>query len=127
MQLCDFRHVRQFLTHDPSVLVANALVSSLLDYCKTLLRSLSKSNLCKLQCIQKVQLEFYQIPVDTRVDIRYTPVHEKLHCLPVEHCSLFKTATHVYKFFYFGFPQVFCFISLFLQQFLQYQVQSEFW
>ena len=31
---CDFRHVRQFLTHDASVLVANALVSSRLDYCK---------------------------------------------------------------------------------------------
>ena len=48
----DFRHVRWFLTHDVSVLVANALVSSRLDYCNSLFRSLSKFNLRKLQCIQ---------------------------------------------------------------------------
>ena len=29
--VCDFRHVRRFLTHDASELVANALVSSRLD------------------------------------------------------------------------------------------------
>ena len=52
VKLRDFRHVRRFLTHDVSVLVANALVSSRLDYCNSLFRSLSKFNLCKLQCIQ---------------------------------------------------------------------------
>ena len=40
VKLCDFRHVRQFLTHDASVLVANALVSSQLDYCNSLFRSI---------------------------------------------------------------------------------------
>ena len=48
-QLRDFRHVRQFLTHDASVLVAIALVSSRLDYCNSLFRSFSKLNLRKLQ------------------------------------------------------------------------------
>ena len=52
VKLCDFRHVRRFLTHDVSVLVANALVISRLDYCNSLFRSLSKFNLHKLQCIQ---------------------------------------------------------------------------
>ena len=51
-QLCDFRHVRRFLTLDASVLVAKALLSSWLDYCNSLFRSLSKFNLRKLQCIQ---------------------------------------------------------------------------
>ena len=37
----DFRHVRWFLTHDVSVLVAYALVSSRLDYCNAFFRSLS--------------------------------------------------------------------------------------
>ena len=46
-QLPDFRHVRWFLTHDASVLVAYALVSSRLDYCNSLFRSLSKFNLRK--------------------------------------------------------------------------------
>ena len=31
VQLCDFTHVRRFLTHDACILVANALVSSWLD------------------------------------------------------------------------------------------------
>ena len=39
----------RFLTH-AAVLVANALVSSRLDYCNTMNRSLSKYNLYKLQC-----------------------------------------------------------------------------
>ena len=39
VQLCDFRHVSQFLTYDASVRVANALVSSRLDYCNSLVRS----------------------------------------------------------------------------------------
>ena len=52
VKLCDFRHARRFLTHYVSVLVPNALVSSRLDYCNSLFKSLSKFNLCKLQCIQ---------------------------------------------------------------------------
>ena len=52
VKLHDFRHVVQFLTHDASALVTNALVSSRLDYCNSLFRSLSKFNLCKLECIQ---------------------------------------------------------------------------
>ena len=40
-KLRDFRHVRRFLTHVVSVLVANALVISHLDYCTSLFRSLT--------------------------------------------------------------------------------------
>ena len=39
--LRDFRQVRQYLTHDTFVLVVNALISSQLDYCNSLFRSLS--------------------------------------------------------------------------------------
>ena len=52
VKLHDFRYVRRFLTHDVFVLVANALVSSRLDYCNSLFRSLLKFNLHKLQGIQ---------------------------------------------------------------------------
>ena len=41
VKLCEFRHVGRFLTHDVSVLVANALSSSRLDYCNSLFRSLA--------------------------------------------------------------------------------------
>ena len=51
-QLRDFRNIRQFLTQDAAVSVANAFVSSRLDYCNSLLRSLSKASLHRLQSIQ---------------------------------------------------------------------------
>ena len=93
VQLHDFRHVRQFFTHDASVLVANDLVSSRLDYCNSLFRSLSKFNLRKLQCIQNSAARIIS-NISRYTSI--TPVLKKLHWLPVEH--LFKTATLVYKF-----------------------------
>ena len=50
--MCDLRRVRQYLTDEAAMLVSNALVSSRLDYCNSLFKSLSNFNLCKLQCIQ---------------------------------------------------------------------------
>ena len=104
VQLRDFRHVRQFLTHDASVLVANALVSSWLDYCNSLFRSLSKFNLRRLQCIQNSAA---RIILDTSRYTSITPVLKKLNWLPVEHRSVFKIATFVYKFLPSGFPKYF--------------------
>ena len=103
-QLHDFRHVRRFLNHDTSVLVANALVSSRLDYCNSLFRSLSKFNLCKLQCIQNSAA---RIVSNTSRNTSITPVLKNLHWLPVEHRSVFKTATLVYKFLHTGLPKYF--------------------
>ena len=100
VQLCDFRHVRCFFNHDASVLVANAVVSSRLDYCNSLFRSLSKFNLHKLQCIQNSAA---RIILNTSIYTSTTPVLKKLHWLPVEHFSVFKTATLVYKFLHSGF------------------------
>ena len=100
VKLRDFRHVRRFLTHDVSVLVANALVSSRLDYCNSLFRSLSKFNLRKLQCIQNSAA---RIVSNTSI----TPVLRKLHWLPVEQHTVFKTATLVYKYLHTGFPRYF--------------------
>ena len=123
VQLIDFRHVRQFLTHDASILVASALVSSQLDYCNSLFRSLSKFNLHKLQCIQNSAA---RIVSNTSRYASITPVLKKLHWLPVEHHWVFKTTTFLQVYSHW-FSQVFCSIYLFLQQFLKYQVQSEWW
>ena len=94
VQLRDFRRVRRYLTADVSVLVANAIVSSHLDYCNSLFRSLSKLNLRRLQCIQNSAA-------------RITPVLKKLHWLSIEYRTVFKTATLVYKFLHSGIPQYF--------------------
>ena len=114
IKLHDYRHVRQFLTHDASVLVANALASRRLDYCNSLFRSLSKLNLRKLQCIQNSAA---RILSNNSRYTSITPVLKKLHWLLVEQCTVFKTATLVYKFLH-KFSLVFCSISFFLQQFL---------
>ena len=104
MKLCDFRHVRWFVSHDISVLVAIALFSSWLDYCNSLFRSLSNFNLHKLQCIQNSAA---RIVSNTSRYTSIAPVLKKLHWLPVEQHMVFKTATLVYKFLHTGFPRYF--------------------
>ena len=104
LKLCDFRHVRRFLIHDASVLVANVLVRSRLDYCNSLFRNCSKFNLCELQCIQK---SVARIVSNTSRYTSITPVLKKLHWLPVKQCTVFKTATLVYIFLHTSFPRYF--------------------
>ena len=61
MQLCDFRYVRRFLTHDTSVPVANA---------STHFSGISLSLVYLNYSVSKmVQPELYQIPVDTPVQL----------------------------------------------------------
>ena len=76
VQLCDLRYVRQ-----------------------ALFRSLSKFNLRKLQCIQNSAA---RIISNTSRYTSITLVLKKLHWLPVEHRSVFKTAT-----LHIGFPKYF--------------------
>ena len=92
------------LNSDVSVLAVNALVSCWLDYCNSLFRSLSKFNLHKLQCIQNSAA---RIVSNISRYTSITPVLKKLHWLPVEQCTVFKTATLVYKFLHPGFPRYF--------------------
>ena len=103
-QLRDFRNIRQFLTQDAAVSVANAFVSSRLDYCNSLFRSLSKASLHRLQSIQNCAARI------VTHSCRYTcitPVLRKLHWLPIQFRSEFKLATLVYKFIHTGFPKYF--------------------
>ena len=84
--------------------VANAFVSSRLDYCNSLFRSLSKFNLHRLQSIQNSAA---RIVTNSSKYTLITPVLRKLHCLPVQFRSEFKLATLVYKFIHTGFPKYF--------------------
>ena len=52
IQMRDLRRFRQYLTNAATVLEANALVSSHLDYFNSLSRSLSSFHMCKQQHIQ---------------------------------------------------------------------------
>ena len=91
-QLRDFRNIRQFLTQDAAASVANAFVSSQLDYCNSLFRSLSKVNLHRLQSIQNSAA---RIVTNSCKYSRITPVLRKLHYLPIQFHSEFKVATLV--------------------------------
>ena len=104
IQLKDFRNIRQFLTQYAAVLVGNAFVSSWLDYCNSLFRSLSKFNLHRLQSIQNSAA---RIVTNSSKFTRITPVLRKLHWLPVQFRSEFKLATLVYKFIHTDFPKYF--------------------
>ena len=77
--------------------MANALVSNHLDYCKSLFRSLSSFNMCKLQCIQNI---LGRSVTNCNRYSRATPILKKFHWLPFR--CIFKTASLVYKFLHSG-------------------------
>ena len=101
IQLRDFRNIRQFLTQDAAVSVANAFVSSHLDYCNSLFRSLFKFNLHRLQSIKKSAARI------VTNSCKRTLVLRKLNWLLIQFRSEFKLATLVYKFIHTGFPKYF--------------------
>ena len=100
----DFRRIRRHLTKDAAITVANALVSSRLDYCNSLFRSLSAKDLHKLQCIQK---SIARIVSNTSKFSSITPVLKDLHWLPIKYRSIFKTLCIVYKFLRHRPPKIF--------------------
>ena len=103
IQQRDFGNIRQFVTHDASVSVA-IFVSSRLDYYNSLFRSLSKFNLHRLQSIQNSAA---RIVTNLSKYTRITPLLRKLHWLPIQFRSEFKSATLGYKFIHTGFPKYF--------------------
>ena len=100
----DLRRIRQYLTTEVAVLAGNALVSSRLDYCNSLSRSLSCFNLHKLQSIQNT---LARIVTNHRRYAHVTPILKQLHWLPVKYRCMFKTATLVYKFLHSASPSYF--------------------
>ena len=65
IQMCDLRQIRQYLTEEADIFVANAFESCHLDYYNSLFRSLSRFNIHKLQCIQKTLARIVINMIDT--------------------------------------------------------------
>ena len=95
---------RRYLTNKSAFLVANALLSSRLDYCNSLFRSLSSSNMCRLQCVQNT---LARIVTKHTKYANITPILKDLHWLPIHYRSIFKTAILVCKFLHAGNPKYF--------------------
>ena len=104
IQFCDLTWVRQYLTDEAAILMANALVSSHLNYCNSLFRSLSSLNMHKLQCIQN---RLARIATNYSKYTWASPILKQLHWLRVEFRCIFKTATLLDKVLHSGHPSYF--------------------
>ena len=92
--LRDLRRIRKFLSDETTILLANAMVSSRLDYCNSLLYGVSKTNIAKLQRVQNALCHIiFRLDKMSHV----TPFLEKLHWHPIQHRILFKYNLLVFK------------------------------
>ena len=89
---------------DTSVVIANALVSSRLDYCNFLFHSLSSQNATRLQYVQNA-LAWFVTGASKYTHI--TSTLRTLHWLPIRQCIIFKTLVLVYKYLTTGQPKYF--------------------
>ena len=90
----DIRRVRKHLTLDASTALANALVSSRLDYCNSLLHSLPGVHLNKLQ---RVQNALTRVVTKSSRLTSTKSLLERFHWLPIASRIDFKIATLTYK------------------------------
>ena len=94
-QIRQLRQVRSSLDTNSAIILANALVSSKLDYCNSLLYSLPDSSLDRLQRVQN-SLARAVMPAVKRSD-HIKPALRKLHWLPISQRITFKIASLTYK------------------------------
>ena len=102
ISLRDLHRIRRFLSVDTSVVIANALVSSRLDYCNSLFRSLSSRNATRLQYVQNALARFV---TGASKYTHITSTLRTLHWLPVRQRIIFKTLVLVYKYLTTGQPK----------------------
>ena len=107
VSLHDFRRIRSHLSKKTAITVANALVSSKLDYCNSLFRSLKVDDIHKLQCIQNSLARIVSNPPRSNKIFHITPVRKDLHWLPIRYRIIFKTLTLIHKFIHTGLPYYF--------------------
>ena len=103
IQMFHLRWVRQHVTDETAVLVANPLVKSLFYYCNSLSRSLSSFNMYKLQDISNT---LARIVTNCNKYPLASPVLKRLHWLPIEFHCIFKTATLFYNFLIVVIPVI---------------------
>ena len=96
ISLRDLHRIRRFHSVNASVVIANALVSSRLDYCNSLFRSLSFRNATRLQYISNALARFV---TGASKFTHITSSLKTLHWLPIRQQIIFKTLILVYKYF----------------------------
>ena len=90
----DLYRIRPLLDLNTSVLLANALVSSRLDYCNSLFLSLTDFQLRRLQLVQN---SLSRVVTRSSKYSHITPQLKKLHWLPIKYRIQFKIGLITYK------------------------------
>jgi hypothetical protein len=95
LQIRQMRQIRSSIDYKSSLLLANALVSSQLDYCNSLYYDIPNASLHKLQIIQNTVARVV-VPTAKKFD-HIQPILKQLHWLPIHSRIPFKIATLTYK------------------------------
>ena len=90
----DLRRIRRHLDLDSAKLLANALVSSRLDYCNSLLSWIAETDFIKLQ---RVLNRLARVVTKSPPSTRGVPLLRCLHWLPVKYRVYFKICLLTYK------------------------------
>ena len=90
----DLRCIRRHLDLDSAKLLANALVSSRLDYCNSLLSGIAETDLAKLK---RVLNHLARVVTKSPPFTRSVPLLRSLHWLPVKYRVHFKICLLTYK------------------------------
>ena len=90
----DLRRIRCHLDLDSAKLLANALVSSCLDYCNSLLSRIAETDLTKLQ---RVLNHLARVVTKSPPFTHSVPLLRSLHWLPVKYIVHFKICLLTYK------------------------------
>ena len=99
--LRELQRVHRYLNHETAVRVANALVSSRLDYCNSLFYNTKKPYTSRLQ---RVQNALCCMVCKLNKYCHITPFIHKLHWLPIHFRILFKYNLLTYKAIHFSQP-----------------------
>ena len=90
----DFRRIRRFLSKSVSITLANALVTSRIDYCNALLYGISAKQSRRLQLVQNTLCRIINhLPKYSRISREL----KLLHWLPVKQRITFKILVFTYK------------------------------
>ena len=102
----DFARIRRYLDKSTAIAVANALVCSRLDYCNSLLNSISEYDLKRLNSIQYSLCRIVQRT--SRFSREHMSPHlRSLHWLPVKQRIKFKWCLLIFKILKLGLPPYF--------------------
>ena len=95
MNIRNLRRVRSSLDFTSAKLLANAIVTSRLDYCNSLMSGANKGLIKKLQLVQNSLARVVVPSVNRREHI--TPTLKQLHWLPVQQRIFFKIGLITFK------------------------------